>query len=200
MRYYGVVIVSASTIVMMIMWGGAYSFGIFIKPLISEFGWTRAMTSGAISLAIIVEGTGSILAGRLTDRYGTRVVLSICGLFFGVGYILMSKIDSISQLYIVYGLIVGLGLSGSYVSIMAAVAKWFQSARGLISAIVISSAGMGTLAMAPLANHLIMTRGWRQSFIIVGSIATVFIIAAAQLFRTQPIKHNYKKRDIQLKI
>ena len=184
--YYGYVVVAAAVLITVVMWGGAYSFGIFFKPLLAEFGWTRAMTSGAFSLAILMEGFGSIFTGRLTDRFGSRAVLSVCGLFFGVGYLLMSRIGSIWQLYLVYGVIVGIGLSGSYVSIMAAVANWFEKSRGLMSAVVVSSIGIGTLAMAPLANHLILTRGWRLSFMIVGGMALVAVLAAAQFFRPAP--------------
>jgi len=67
--YYGYVIVAAAFFAKLLMLGSNYCFGIFFKPLLTEFGWSRAITSGAFSLAIIMEGLGSMLMGRMADRY-----------------------------------------------------------------------------------------------------------------------------------
>ena len=67
--YYGYVIVVAAFFAKLLMLGSNYCFGIFFKPLLTEFGWSRAITSGAFSLAIIMEGLGSMLMGRMADRY-----------------------------------------------------------------------------------------------------------------------------------
>ena len=66
--FYGYVIVAASFLLLVITWGTHYSFGVFFKPLLAEFGWTRAVTSGAYSLSNIIHGLVNIAAGRLTDK------------------------------------------------------------------------------------------------------------------------------------
>lgn len=180
---YGYVIVGACLLVMVLIWGSNYCFGIFFKPLVNEFGWTRAMTAGAFSLAILLEGVGSLFVGRLTDRFGPRAVITVGGFIFGLGLFLMSRINSVGQLYLVYGGIIGLALGGFYVPIMATIAGWFNRRRGLMMSIVTAGVSLGTMSMSPLANHLILAYGWRWSFVIFGATAFIGVAGAARLLR-----------------
>ncbi len=79
----------------MISWGSQYSFGVFFKPVLTKFGWTRAATSGAYSLNMALMGGFGLLAGRLSDRFGPRLVLTVCGLLLGLGYLQMSRVGAI---------------------------------------------------------------------------------------------------------
>ena len=183
--FYGYIVVIAGFLVMTIMFGAQYSFGVFFKPVLTEFGWTRAMTSGAYSLYIILHGLSCIITGRLTDRYGPRLVVTICGLFLGTGYLLMSQINAIWQLYLFYGVFSSLGMS-SYVPLLSVVTRWFVRRRGLMTGIVVSGVGAGTIVMPPLATQLIASYGWRTSYIVVGCIALVGIALASQFLRREP--------------
>jgi MFS family permease len=78
---YSHVIILVSTIIAIIVEGLLFIFGVFFEPLILEFGWERAITAGAFSLFGIVRLPIIFLGGRLTDRFGSRVVLSACGFF-----------------------------------------------------------------------------------------------------------------------
>ena len=84
--YYGYIIVLAALIIIVCSYLIRYSFGVFFKPIIAEFGWTRAITSGAYTLSWFLEGLLGIAFGGLTDRFGPRVVLSFCGFFMGLGW------------------------------------------------------------------------------------------------------------------
>ncbi len=182
---YRYIIVAASFFTLLFMWGSNYCFGIFFNPLLDEFGWTRAITSGAFSLAIIMEGIGSMVTGRIFDRYGPRIVLITCGIVFGAGFILMSQVREIWHLYLLYGIVVGLGLSGSFVGTMWAVANWFTHRRGKMMAIVVSSVGVGTMLMPPIANRLIIDTGWRNAFVLVGWGAMILIVLSAFFIKTR---------------
>ena len=72
--FYGYVIVSAALVIMALSFGINYSFGVFFKPLLAEFGWTRAVTAAAYSLMTLVSGFMGIFAGKLSDNFGARVV------------------------------------------------------------------------------------------------------------------------------
>ena len=184
--FYGYVVVAAAFIIMLLMYGTFYSFGIFFKPLLEEFGWTRAMTSGPYSLCMFLLGFLGIPAGRLTDRFGSRLVMTASGLFLGLGYLLMSQVSDIWQLYLVYGVIIGIGMSGSFVPMLSTVARWFVKRRGLMTGIVVAGIGVGIMIMPPIANSLISSYGWRTAYSIVGAIALVFIVLAAQFLRRDP--------------
>ena len=115
----------------MMVYGAQYSFGVFFKPLLAEFGWTRAVTSGVYSLYMVLQGFLGIIAGRLTDRFGSRLVVTVCGLFLGAGYLLMSQIGAVWQIYLFYGILASIGAAGGWVPLLSTVARWFVKGRGL---------------------------------------------------------------------
>lgn len=184
--FYGYVVVAASSLIMVVAFGVHYAFGVFLKPMLTEFDWTRAMTSGAFSLSWIVQGISSIIMGKLNDKYGTRLVLTLCGFLLGAGYLLMSRMGTIWQFYIFYGLIVGSGLGGMYVPLVSTVARWFISRRNLMTGITIAGIGIGTLFGPIVANQLITVYDWNISYLILGSIVFTVIIVAAQFLKRDP--------------
>lgn len=184
--YYGYVVVIVSFLILTVAWGIHNSFGVFLQPVLVEFGWTRAMTSSAFSLCTFLLGLLGIVAGRLTDKLGPRIVVTVCGLFLGLGYLLISQISAIWQLYIFYGVIIGTGISCGLVPLPSTVARWFVMRRGMMTGIIISGAGVGQMIMPPIAMLLISTYNWRASYIIIGLIALICIIPAAQFLKRDP--------------
>ncbi|MFC1912199.1 MFS transporter [Chloroflexota bacterium] len=184
--FYGYIVVVAAFIVMMMTAGTFYSFGVFFKPLLAEFGWTRAMTSGAYSLCILLAGLLGIGTGRLTDRFGPRLVATGCGFLFGLGFLSMSQINTLWQVYLFYGVILGIGMSGTVVPMMSTVTRWFVRRRGMMIGITASGVGVGTLIMPPIANWLVSTYGWRISYIVIGIAVLILIILAAQFMKRDP--------------
>lgn len=161
------------------------SYSVFFKPMTEEFGWTRTMTSGAYSLSTIVLGAFSIVLGWLCDRYGPRVTLTICGILSGVGIILLSNVSTLWQLYLFFGIILGLGL-GAYVPLVTTVSAWFDSRKGLALGIVVAGIGLGPTIIAPIASHLISLYGWRQTYTILGLTTGILIVIASQFLRSGP--------------
>jgi MFS family permease len=184
--FYGYIVVGAALLIMAIMWGAYNSFGIFFKPVLTDFNWTRAIISGGFSLSWIMQGLLGIIMGRLTDRFGPRVVLTISGFLAGLGYLLMSQLGAVWQLYLFYGVIIGSGMGGSWVPIVSTVARWFAKRRNLMTGIVLTGVSIGTLIAAPVANRLISAYDWRVSYIIVGGIVLVVVVLVAQLLRRDP--------------
>ncbi len=184
--FYGYVVVFAAFVSMIVLWAVYYSFGVFFKPILHEFGWTSAMTSGAFSLSSLVSGFLTIFMGFLTDKIGPRKVMSLCGSLLGLGYILMSKVDSAWQIYLYFGVIVGAGMGGSFVPVMTTVARWFEDRRGLMTGIVTAGIGIGAFVGPPVASRLIGAYGWRISFLILGITVLALIVLSAQLFKRDP--------------
>jgi len=170
---------------MAMTWGSIQSYGVFFKPVSMEFGWTRATTSGAYSLIFLLNGFLGILTGRLSDRFGPRIVVTASGLFFASGYLLMSQVNTIWQLYLFYGM-VGIGSSGAYVPAVSAVTRWFVVRRGVMTGIAMAGIGLGILIIPPIANWLISNYGWRTSYIVVGIVVLVLITLAAQFLKRDP--------------
>jgi len=184
--FYGHLVVAAAFFIMVVVWAAYYSFGVFFKPMINEFGWTRATTSGAFSLSSIVNGLLAIVMGRLTDTYGPRMVMTICAVLLCLGFLLMSQIRAVWQLYLFYGLIVGTGMGGSFVPLLSTVARWFVAKRSIMTGIVTAGIGIGALAGPPLSNLLIADYGWRWAYMLLGGIILATVALIARLIRRDP--------------
>ena len=144
------------------------------------------MTAGAFSLCSIVQGLLGIAMGGLTDKFGARLVMTLCGLFLGVGYLLMSQVSTIWQLYLFYGAIVGAGMGGSFTPLMSAVARCFTTRRSTMTGIVAAGSGFGGLIAPPVVSRLVSGYGWRGSYVIVGGIVLGVVVLCAQFIRHNP--------------
>lgn len=184
--FYGYVIVFICFVNMLLMFGTFYSFGVFFKPLAADFGWTRATTSGAYSLGMFLSGLLAIVMGKLTDRFGPRIVLTISGFLFGLGFLLMSRVSTIWQLYLFYGVVVGVGLSGGFVPPLSTVARWFVKRRGIMTGFVVAGIGVGTLIIPPVATWLIASWDWSTAYLVIGAVVFVLIILSAQFLKFDP--------------
>jgi MFS family permease len=184
--FYGYVVVIAAFFIFVVSWAAYNSFGVFFNPLLEEFGWNRAVTSGAFSLSMFLYGVLGIIVGALNDRFGPRVVLTFCGILLGLGYLLMSQISALWQLYLFWGVIIGIGMSGVWVPLLSTVARWFDKRRTLMTGIVIAGLGIGGLIGPPVISRLIASYGWFLSCIIVGITVLLFVIIATQFLRRGP--------------
>jgi MFS family permease len=184
--YYGYAIAAACFSIQAIGVGTYVSYGVFFNSLASEFGWSRAAISGASSMAFFVMGLFAILVGRLNDRIGPRIVMTVTGFLFGLGHLLMSRIGAVWQLYLVYSIIIGIGLSSADVIALSTTARWFIRKRGIMTGIVKIGTGAGQFIIPLVASILITTYGWRTSYSIIGAGVLVSLVAIAQLLRRDP--------------
>jgi MFS family permease len=186
--FYGYIVVAAAFFILAVSFGPHASYGLFLNPLIADFGWTNAMTSGAFSLSMFVYGVLGIVVGGLTDRFGPRLVVTVCGVLVGIGYLLTSMVSALWQLYLYFGLILGVGMSGIWVPQLSSVARWFVKRRAMMTGIVITGVGISQLIAPPVTSRLIAIYDWRWSFLILGSVVAVAMIIAAQFLRRDPAK------------
>jgi MFS family permease len=183
---YGNVIAAACCGIQAIGIGTYFSYSVLFNPLIDEFGWSRASISGAASTAFLLMGFLGIGVGRLNDRFGPRVLMTVSGVFFGLGYFLLSRLEAIWQLYLFFGIIFGIGLSTVDVIALSTIARWFVRKRGLATGIVKVGTGAGQMTIPFLASILIIRYGWRSSCAIIGVAVLVILVVIAQLLRRDP--------------
>lgn len=184
--FYGFIVAAASFFIMTIAWGANRTIGVFLEPMIKEFGWTRAGISVSVTLSMLLTGVLGIVTGKISDRVGPRAVVTICGFFMGISYLLVSQINDIWQLYLFYGVVGGIGLSGATVPMVSAVTRWFVKRRGLMVGIVMAGPALGITTVPLAASWLISSFGWRTAYVIVGSAVLVLVILIAQLLNSEP--------------
>jgi MFS family permease len=169
-----------------------YTFGVFLTPLTLEFGWERGALSGAFSMTVLIVGGLGILAGGLSDKYGPRIGVTIGGLFLGAGFLLMSQINSLWQVYLILGLFIGVGGSFCFVPVLSTIPRWFAKRVGIAVGITMAGFGLGGVISPVLSQWLISSYGWRQSFIILGLITLILVIPLAQLIKYSPQRVGLK--------
>ena len=183
---YFYVIAAACFVIQAVGIGTYVSYGVLFNPLISEFGWSRASIAGASSMAFLLGGFLSIGVGRLNDRIGPRKLMTVTGVFFGLGYLLMSRLDAIWQLYLFFGIVFGIGLSSIDVIALTTIARWFVRKRGIVTGVVKVGTGAGQMIIPFLVSILITSYGWRNSCVIIGVAVLIILVAIAQVLRRDP--------------
>jgi MFS family permease len=183
---YSHVIVAACFCIQGLGVGTAITYGVFFKSLVSEFGWSRATISGAASVSFLLMGLLGIFVGRLNDRIGPRKMMTVTGLFFGLGHVLMSRLGTVWQLYLFYGVVVGIGLSSIDVIALSTTARWFVRKRGIMTGIVKVGTGTGQLILPLVVSMLITSYGWRTSYIIIGVAVLLLLVSIGQTLRRDP--------------
>jgi len=166
-------------------------FNVFFLPILQEFGWSRALTSGAFSLRAVETGLLAPVVGVLVDRWGPRVVILLGVIIGGAGMIMLGFIDSLFTFYIAF-LIASFGMSGAShgVSWVAAVANWFQRMRGRALGIAMLGPVLGGPSVVVIAvlEGLI---GWRIATIILGVGLWIVGIPLAMVARPRPEPYGY---------
>ena len=185
--FYGWFVVAACFAVTLTVGETFWSFGVFFKPLESEFGWSRSLVSSGYTAFLIGWSISAVVSGRLADRYSPRPILLVASLLTGLGISLCSQVQDINQLRI-FLLIAGLGSGATWSVPTSTVQRWFYQRRraGLALGIVVAGVGVGAVIFAPLINHLILTYGWRNTFLAVGIIFFVIVSISSVVIRRSP--------------
>jgi len=167
--YYGWILLAAVVFVVLAGSGIRAVFGVFIKPIEAEFGWTRQQLSGAAALSLFVLGAVGPAVGWLADIWGPRRVMLLAAATLGVGTILASFVAHLWQLYASAGVLMAGGAGGlSMATISTIAARWFVARRGLILGILGGAMSAGQMLVVPLSMVIIHLYGWRSSFLWLG--------------------------------
>ena len=184
--FYGWFVVAAAFTVTFVGFGSAYTFSAFVESLQREFAASRGSVSLVFSLAGFLYFGLGVLTGPLADRFGSRTLSIIGMVMVGLGLCCAGMAHTLEQVYVAYGLGMGLGVGCSYVPAIAVVQRWFVKRRGFASGLAVSGIGVGTLVMPPLAAHLVGALGWRHTYVALGVLATVVGVGMASLIENDP--------------
>jgi MFS family permease len=165
-----------------------YSFGVFFTPLLDEFGWSRAQLSWGFSSISIFGALYSPFVGRVVDRYGPRPSQLFGVVVLGVTFMLLSRVHSLLEYYLLLALLLSLGSSSlGPIPSNTAVAGWFLRRRGQALGLATAGISMGGVVFVPLTHALIEHLGWRHAFLALGAtVLAVGLLPVAFVMRKPP--------------
>jgi len=167
--------------------GLLFSYGLFFKYFEMEFGWSRTLLSSCVSFAFIVMGLLAFFCGRLSDRYGPRLVLAVSGTLCGIGYALLPQVTQPWQLFVIFGLFIGVGMATHDVVTLSTIAREFRRRRGIMTGVVKVGTAAGQMTVPPIAAFLIAVYDWRLALMILGIAAVALLLVAAMLMKSPPV-------------
>ncbi|MGL5512796.1 MAG: MFS transporter, partial [Sporomusa sp.] len=148
-------LILAACMIINLCLGAGYAWSVFQKPLIDMFGWTTAQTSLAFTISFGIVPLAMIACGKIQDARGPKVVTIVGGVLFGLGMFCTGMINSLTGLYLTYGIMGGIGIGMAYGCTVATPVKWFPDKRGLAGGMSAAGFGSGAIVFAPLAASLI---------------------------------------------
>lgn len=187
--FWGWYIVAGAFLVMAVNYGARYCFGVFVKPLSEEHGWSRSVISLAATINMLVYSTGAIFVGRLLDRIAPRWIITCGAIIAALGFTLTGFINTPLSFYLTYGLLVGLGAAGLGVVVCSSsVGKWFIKKRGIAIGIATMGISFGTVLLTPLAAYIGKYFSWRIGLFVLGAITCFvgIVISQTLMRKTQP--------------
>ena len=190
--FYGWWIVFAGTLILSVSSGiGFYGHGVFLDPLRTLHGWPKATISSAITLYFLTSGTMGMIIGRQVDRYGPKGVLIIGSVVIGMGFVLLSRIHTVWQLYVVY-FMMAIGFScTSLVPVNTLITNWFIRKRGFAMSLTNTGLSAGGIVLVPLSSYMISRWGLEVALPVLGAIYGVVVIPCAIFFiRQRPADLN----------
>ncbi len=162
-----------------------YGFTVFFNPIRNTFGWGAAVTSVAFTLQRLESGLLEAAAGYLVDRLGPRRLMVAGWSVVGLGFVLMSRIQSLWQFYGAF-LLIAVGLSfGAFTVIFSTIANWFHKKRSRAMTLVVTGFGISGL-LVPLVAMAVEGFGWRQALLGIGVAAWALGIPLSLLMRHRP--------------
>jgi MFS family permease len=184
---YGWIVVAAITTVLTATAGTRFLFGVVLKPLHEEFGWSRSALSFATTINMLALCAFQPLIGKLCDRVGTKLLMLGGTLILGLSLIPLSYVTELWQIYLIYGVVMAAGLAAvSPVNITPLVSRWFTVRRGTALAVATSGAAFGQLIIVPLAAWSLSMTGWQAPYRLLSIVLLVVMLPIAAFLIREP--------------
>ena len=184
--FRGWYVVAGTFVVLMVIFGSAYSFPAFFDELYREWPGSRRDISLAFGVMGIVYFLVGAVAGLLADKVDPRWVIGGGVVLVGVGMIAGSFAEELWHFILAYGLCMGVGIGFAYVPSVAPVQRWFLRRRGVASGVAIAGIGVGTFASPLIAALIIGWADWRTACLAIGVGGLILGLAGTALILRGP--------------
>jgi sugar phosphate permease len=163
--------------------------GVLILPLKSEFGWQTAQISGALGLRLVLFGLAAPFAAAFIARYGIRHMVGLALALVVSGVALATRMTQLWQLWLFWGVMVGLGTGITAMVLGATVAsRWFTARRGLVVGLLTAANATGQLLFLPAVAWMAEHMGWRMAVVpplVACGVAWLLMLLLGREFPSQ---------------
>src|SRR5437773_2585770 len=186
--FYGWWVVAAFSFMTCISTGIRHAVGPFLKPIVADLGLDRASFSLVIALSLFLYGVFGPLVGLALDRFGARLTASVGTLVLVLSLVLTAFVRNYWDFAVVYGVLLplGLALTGPVVA-SGVVARWFSKRRGTALSLLASASMTGMSLLVPMVTWLILTTGWRTTYMLIGvGVLVIMLPLSLWVIRESP--------------
>jgi OFA family oxalate/formate antiporter-like MFS transporter len=167
--------------------GAIYIYSVFKPALKEQFpDWSATNLALPSQLVLAMFALGVIVFGRIQDKIGPRKIATLGGILLGAGLVVAKFATSLPVFVLGFSVIGGIGIGAAYVCPIATCVKWFPDKRGLITGLAVAGFGAGGLVFTPVAKTLIASQGIMNTFLFLGLIFLVLVVAGAQFMVNPP--------------
>ena len=185
--FYGWLVTFGCAFVVFGVAGGQFSFGVFLKPMTEEFGWSRGTLSLAFGVTFMISGLLRPLAGYLADRYSAKWAALSGVLIMGLMLALLPAVNNLLQLYFIFAVLsIGVTL-GTGPILTKIVSQWFVTRRGLILGLVSGAGSFGAMILVPATSVFLVVFSWREAYLFLGLLLILIVLPTGiLLIRNRP--------------
>jgi MFS family permease len=156
---------------LVVLYGGWYSYSVFLVALLREFGWSRSVVAGAFSVFVLVHGLCGPAIGWLLRLVGAMRLILAGGVVMGLGLVLTAETTAWWHLYVAFGVITAIGISlAGWIPSVVLIRGWFPHQVGTMIGVASAGIGIGIFGLVPLAQFFIDRAGWRWAYRILAAL------------------------------
>ena len=186
--YYGWIVAAVSTFGMIATAPGQTMLvGLLALPIQNDLGLTQSQIAQAYLFGTVLAALPLVYAGRLSDRFGPRIMIAAIAVLFGIGCVVLGQAHNYATLLVGYFLVRFLGQGSLGLASQHALAMWFHRRLGLVNGLKTVTLFLAWSTFPALLTLLIETQGWRNAYAILGiAVAVTIAPLSLILMRNKP--------------
>lgn len=181
--------------IILLMTGVALAWSVFVGPLESAFGWSRASTSFAFTINVLCFPLGSFIAGYLVKvlpRYSRyKIILRSGAVMMALGFFLSIFVSEVWQIFLTYGVLTGTGIGLTYNAIVSTAPLWFPEKTGMVTGLLLMGYALSTSLLGTICQMIINVSDFKIAFLVL-SISIIIVIMIGSFFVVTPTHKQYE--------
>lgn len=174
--------------VVLLFLGSGLAWSIFVVPIENTFGWARSQTSLAFTMNILCFSVGSLLAGALSEKFSFSTLLKMSAIFMGIGFMGVSVMSQVWQLYLSYGIIVGTAIGMGYNCVVSSCPLWLPEKSGTATGLLLMGYAFSTAIFGPILNEAIASIGIVATFRLLAGVCSVGLLMGSFMLKSPTIE------------